>query len=349
MASLSTRPFREGDQEAVARLYLETFATAVGAEYWQWKYLRNPSGQVWIELAFDGDRCVGQYAMLPVLLSVRGETTPTLVALDNMVHPDYQRRGILKKLEAGLAARRPNDIPYYTFVNENSYPMYVKHFGWTWMGPLGVFMKPLGVDSLARRFAPLRLLSPAFAAYRSLYGNRANPLNATAIDDFDDGIAELWERNKARYGVTFDRSLRNLRWRFLDAPVAYEKYALRDASGLRGYAVVRIEEKFGLKIGWFLDLFLDAEAATGAGGGPALFSDALRAVEQHLLGRCDFLSMIAPAQAWERSCRRAGFRRVPSRLLPHQFYFCVRGNNSPHAAVLDREAWYFTWSLHDVL
>ncbi len=351
MDSIVTREFRSGDEAAILRLYRETFDTVVSEGYWRWKYLDNPSGKIYVELAFDRERCVGQYAMLPMSLSVDGKPCDVLVALDNMVHPDYQRRGILKRCEAGLARRRPGDIPYYTFLNENSFHMYVKHFGWTYMGELPVLLKPLGVDSLVRRSPAWKLLQPFFAAYRKLYSSRTGSIEACPVECFSAAVESLWQRVKDSPGVTFDRSSKWLDWRFVAAPVDYDILELRRSGELCGYAVVRVEEKFGLNIGWILDLLVDGLGGEDQAGPPQgqRFGEALLAVEERMSGRCDFLSLVAPRAGLSRSCRRVGFRRLPSRLLPHQFYFCTRANVDSAAAVVDREQWYFTWSLHDVL
>ncbi len=343
MNSLKIRKLLPSDGLAVTQLYFDTFGIKVDPSYWEWKYINNPSGQIYTELAFDDDRCVGQYAMLPMSICVDGVETDTLVALDNMVHPDYQRRGILKQLEKALAEDRPNNIPYFTFLNENSFPMYIKHFGWTYMGPLDVFMKPLGVRSLAMRNRAWGILNPFFAAYRRFHANRDNRLTAEPFTVFGEEIEALWNRTKASLGVTLNRSQRFLQWRFSEAPIAYEKYEIRDHGDLRGYAIVRMQEKFGLRIGWLLDLLVDNMDDVNT------YANALLAVEERLLDRCDFLSLISPSINYEKEVKHAGFKKVPKGFLPHQFYFCVRRNDYANVAVLDREHWYFTWSLHDVL
>lgn len=343
MNELTHRKFQRGDEEAILNLYRETFGHSISREYWEWKYLKNPSGKVFVSLAFDGARCVGQYAMLPNFLCVNGRETNTLVALDNMVHPDYQRRGILKKLEELLAAERPNDIPYYTFLNENSVEVYLKKFGWKWLGELEVMMKPLSVASLARRKPILWLAQPFVTMYASFNSRSATAVQAEPFEAFDADIEQLWQRNKPRIGVTMDRCSRVLDWRYNQSPVKYEKFKIFREGVLKGYVVVRLQEKFGANIAWVLDYFLDRDEPLYA------WRDALLAVENRLRGRCDFFSLLLPSKERRAAVKSAGYRRVPPKFLPHRFFFCVRQNEFPSADVLDKKNWYFSWSLHDTL
>jgi GNAT superfamily N-acetyltransferase len=343
MNELTYRKFQRGDEEAILALYRDTFGHSITREYWEWKYLNNPSGKVYVYLAFDGARCVGQYAMLPNFLSVNGAPVQTLVALDNMVHPDYQRRGILKKLEQMLAAERPDDIPFYTFLNENSFEVYIKKFGWKWLGDLDVMMKPLSVASLARRKPILWLAQPLVKAYAAFNSRAATAVAAEPFDTFDADVESLWQRNKSRVGVTMDRSTRLLDWRYNQSPVSYEKFKIVREGQVKGWVIVRVQEKFGANIAWVLDYFLDHDEPLYA------WRDALLAVENRLRGRCDFLSLLLPTKQQRAAIKSAGYRRVPPRFLPHRFYFCVRRNDYSNADVLEKQNWYFSWSLHDTL
>ncbi len=343
MNELTHRKFQRGDEDAILALYRDTFDHSITREYWEWKYLKNPSGKVYVYLAFDGARCVGQYAMLPNFLCVHGAEVNTLVALDNMVHPDYQRRGILKKLEELLAAERPANIPFYTFLNENSFEVYIKKFGWTWLGELEVMMKPLSVASLARR-KPILWLAQPFVKTCAWFNARAHTaVNAEPFETFDADIESLWQRNKARVRVTMNRSSRVLEWRYNRSPVKYEKFKILREGKAIGFVIARIQEKFGANIAWVLDYFLDE--------GEPLYAwrDSLLAIENRLRGRCDFLSLLLPNRERRAAIQSAGYRRVPPKFLPHQFFFCVRRNDSPHADVLEKRNWFFSWSLHDTL
>jgi hypothetical protein len=281
--------------------------------------------------------------MLPGFLCVNGAEVNALVALDNMVHPDYQRRGILKTLEQLLAAERPTQIPYYTFLNENSFEVYIKKFGWTWLGELDVMMKPLSVASLARRNPILWLAQPFVKAYARHHRRTQTAVSAVPFDRFDSELDALWQRNKLRLGVTMDRSPRLLEWRYNQSPVKYEKFKILQGATATGFVIVRIQEKFGANIAWVLDWFLDQSQP------PDAWRDSLLAVENHLRGRCDFLSVLLPGEAQRAAIHSAGYRRVPPRFLPHQFYFCVRRNDYPCADLLQKQNWFFSWSLHDTL
>lgn len=204
MSSLTYRYYQKGDELEILSLYRETFGQVIDPKYWEWKYLKNPSGKIYLSLAFDQDKCVGQYAMLPLSLCDYGYEIETLVALDNMVHPQYQRRGILQQLEQLLIARgMPTKIPYYTFLNEKSFDVYTKKFGWKYIGETAVYMKPTSMNSLAKRNPLWWIGQPLILIYQRFYRNSSNPIQALPFDEFDSEIDQIWQKNKAILGVTF--------------------------------------------------------------------------------------------------------------------------------------------------
>ncbi len=137
--------------------------------------------------------------------------------------------------------------------------------------------------------------------------------------------------------------MRYLKWRFEQSPVVYLQYRFETGDDLKGYAVVRIQDRFGTRICWVLDLFLEQL------GESSLYGDALLALQERVSGQCDFISLILPCKRHEKVIKSAGFRKVPQRLLPHRFFFCVRQNNYQNTDILGRDNWFFSWSLHDVL
>ena len=64
---------------------------------WDWQYRRNPNnpgGEPEIWIAREGPAIVGQYATMPVRLSVKGREVNGSWGMDVMVAPERQRRGL---------------------------------------------------------------------------------------------------------------------------------------------------------------------------------------------------------------------------------------------------------------
>jgi hypothetical protein len=280
--------------------------------------------------------------MLPMSLSDNGRSVDTLVALDNMVHPDYQRRGILKELEKLIVVDRPNDIPFYTFLNENSFYVYTQRFDWNYLGPIDVYFKPVSLST----FVAKNRLYKAFEIPVKLYSLIYRPnrkLGVERIDNYDQTIENLWINNRNNLGITFNRSVEYLNWRFIECPVDYVNLKIVDGGNVVGFVVLRIQKKFGFKICWIMDLLTDGEVEKEH------YRDILLAIQDIVKDKCDFITTLLPREDVKRSIKSAGYLKIPNMLFPHQFYFCVRQNGYHFPEINNIANWYFSWSLNDVL
>ena len=92
--------YRADDKRAVDALYRRVFGhdAAEGSRLrWDWQYRLNPNtaGQepeIW--LAREGPAIVGQYATMPVRLSLGGREVSGSWGMDVMVAPERQRQGL---------------------------------------------------------------------------------------------------------------------------------------------------------------------------------------------------------------------------------------------------------------
>jgi len=91
--------YRPEDRRAVEALYRRVFGTdAADASRlrWEWQYRRNPNnpgGEPEIWVAREGPAIIGQYATMPVRLSVKAREVKGSWGMDVMVAPERQRRG----------------------------------------------------------------------------------------------------------------------------------------------------------------------------------------------------------------------------------------------------------------
>ena len=336
------RKYEPGDEDSILQLHKTTFGNTLSKEYWNWKFLKNPAKKIYIYLAFDRSLCIGQYAMLPMSLCYNGRTVDTLIALDNMVHPKYQRRGILKDLEKLVVKDRPKDIPFYTFLNQNSFHVYTKKFGWVYLGTIDVYFKPISLNTFVatnRIYKPIEL---SFKLYNFFYRPKLK-LHLEKMDKPDKDIEYFWDKNRCKFGITFNRSTEYLNWRFFECPLKYENLKIKHAGEVVGLAVIRIQKKFGFKIGWVMDLITKGNYEEG------YYRDALLYIQNFVKEKCDFISILLPSENAKESLKSAGYRKIPQKLLPHQFYFCVRKNDYSCSMINEKKNWYFSWSLNDVL
>ena len=70
----------------------------------------------------------------------------------------------------------------------------------------------------------------------------------------------LWQTARAGYAMCVRRDAAYLRWKYLDCPhVRYDQLEARREGALCGFAVSRVAEHQGLKLGWILDLYSAAD------------------------------------------------------------------------------------------
>jgi GNAT superfamily N-acetyltransferase len=151
------RPYEAGDLGSV----LETLKSALGESpilkrtprLWAWKHEDNPFGPSLVLVAEVGGRVAGVRALMRWdLLLPDGTLLRCLRAVDTATHPDFERRGIFRRLtnEAVELARADGYDLIFNTPNDRSGAGYLT-MGWHRVGTIGVMVRPLlsrgaGVD-----------------------------------------------------------------------------------------------------------------------------------------------------------------------------------------------------------
>ncbi|MGD1957806.1 MAG: GNAT family N-acetyltransferase [Fulvivirga sp.] len=174
-------------------------------EYWKWKHIKNPFGESDVLLAYDGDLLVGVRAFMKWIWCKSGTELKSVRAVDTVTHPEYQGRGIFKKLTLQLVDECSTaDVSLiYNTPNAKSAPGYLK-IGWSKVGKLPVrvsFKKPINVIGN-------RIRNSGATEFMSLNDQKFD-LN---FSDFDPGMnsTSTW---------TTHRSKEFVQWRYKEVPV----------------------------------------------------------------------------------------------------------------------------------
>lgn len=111
-----------------------------GDAYLRWLYSDNPAGPV-VETNLDDDvGRGGHYAVVPVPLSIAGESVPAALSLNTAVHERARGGGVFTRLAEDtytLAAERGCKA-IIGVANANSTPGFLKRLGFSLLGPLPV-------------------------------------------------------------------------------------------------------------------------------------------------------------------------------------------------------------------
>jgi len=239
--------YRPEDKRGVEALYRRVFghdAADSSRLRWDWQYKRNPNNpgqepEIWI--AHEGPAIVGQYATMPVRLSLGGREVQGSWGMDVMVAPERQRQGLGEVLfrtwDRNVGASLGLGL------SDSSYRLFQK-LRWPDVGPVPMFVKPLTRRAFRRPTWPVglnRLVSALMLPVVKIVA-RSRPLAAEVrvIQRFDESFTTLWEELAPKFDFAVRRDAAYLNWKYVNAPhVRYSIAALRRDDRNIGYAVYR--------------------------------------------------------------------------------------------------------------
>lgn len=203
---------------------------------WNWKHVDNPYGESPVLLAFEGQTLVGVRAFMCWGWTDGKREYRALRAVDTATHPDFQGRGIFKKLTLQLLDEVKAEG--YDFIfntpNSKSMPGYLK-MGWEKAGKL-----------------PVRLKVFPF------FGKRARPQYGS-FDLADIADLSLFESIAPQSGPTYPKNY--LPWRYVDNPFI-QYYGFGSWSDeLKCLCIFRIKETPRYNELRICELFYEGEAA----------------------------------------------------------------------------------------
>lgn len=240
--TITTRQLGRSDVPAV----LELMRASLGEppllqrtpELFAWKHFDNPFGESIALVAEADDRIVGLRTMMRWdLTTPDGETIRAVRPVDTATHPDYQRRGIFRRLtEEAIDLARDGGIGLiFNTPNEKSGAGYLS-MGWKGIGPVGVMIRP---------------------SWRVVAGGKAEP---KAVEGFLRDPAPAWPFaavDRAPLGLRTPRTPEYAMWRFAGHPAA--RYHQVEAGG--SVAVVRPNVRNGRRELIVVDVYGDRPAS----------------------------------------------------------------------------------------
>jgi len=204
--------------------------------FFEWKHEQNPFGPSKAWVAVDGARIVAFRTFLEWRFDTERGPVRGVRAVDTATHPDYQGRGLFRRLtlHALEELRREGVAFVFNTPNAQSLPGYLR-MGWKEVGRPPVAMRPRSFASLTRT---LRARTAA-----SRWGEAASTGEpAPEVLAERDAVDELLASQPRERGVRTARSAEFLAWRYGFEPLAYRALtATRDARD--GFAIFRLRAR----------------------------------------------------------------------------------------------------------
>jgi GNAT superfamily N-acetyltransferase len=324
--------FSDDDQRPVLGLYRRVFgadaADAIRLR-WDWQYRRNPSAPATSPLAWvarEGPTVIGQFATMPVRLSVKGTEIQAAWGMDVCVTPERQRQG----LGAVLCQVWDHNVgaALGLGLSEASLQL-LRTLRWPSVGPVPLLVKPLTRRAVRRPGWPMwinRFVSAVTLPVVRVIA-RAKPLHADVVPvrQFGNEFTALWDRLAPRFDFIVRRDAAYLNWRFVEPPhVRYCCVALRRDDEVQGYAVYRhLREPRG-KVTLLVDFLADPDDEAG-------FETLLRWVDREARAAdSDKVRVLCQHHGLRHIMRRSGYFQIKSGIefvakvnaieLPPDFY-----------------------------
>ena len=240
MTVLSIRRAESDDRASILDLFraaLEWQAGDPNEELFEWKHRHNAFGESPSWVALDGDRIVGfRTFMRWRFADDEGKTYSAVRAVDTVTAPDYQGRGIFRRLTLQGVAELTlaGDRLVFNTPNVQSRPGYLK-MGWSVVRHLPVGMLPAGARGVTRMLnarVPAKLWSEPTTA-----GLPAGELLA------DRAVGEQLLRHAPSRGFRTDRTPDYLAWRTALAPLHYRVMPVSKGDWAEGAIIFRVRRR----------------------------------------------------------------------------------------------------------
>jgi GNAT superfamily N-acetyltransferase len=333
--------FRPEDRRQVDALYRRVFgpdAADANRLRWEWQYRFNPNVPpdgplIW--LAREGSTVVGQYATMPVRLSLGGREIDAAWGMDVMVSPERQRQGLGDQLFRTWD--RHVGASLGLGLSEASTRLFQK-LNWPSLGPVPCLVKPLSRRALRRPDWPMpvnRFVSYVTFPWVRVVA-RTRPLHGEVrlIRHFDERFTALWERIQGAFGFAVRRDASYLNWKYVQAPhVRYGIAALERAGDAAGYLVYRhVQEPRG-RVTLLVDFLADPADTSGVLTLLRWLDREARAADT------DKIRTFALHEGFRKLLRRSGYYPVKSSM---QFVAKVNALVVPPGFYKNTDTWHVT-------
>ncbi|RLB77340.1 MAG: hypothetical protein DRH15_11415, partial [Deltaproteobacteria bacterium] len=210
------RPYRQGDEKGILRLFKIAFGTERTIEHWTWKFKENPYGNLKIvEAVNEEGKLQAHYAGYPVPFYMSGSNPERMTAFqigDTMTDPSVRFSGIGRRSVLGRATYYFYDkfcveqVPFiYGFNTGKIKKLGERFLGYDYLEPISYFVKTLSQESRWQR------------AWNHI-ASTLRRLKVRLVDEITSEYDEFFEKVAGDYGLLVERSSRYLRWRYLDCP-----------------------------------------------------------------------------------------------------------------------------------
>ncbi len=319
------RPYAPGDEAGILALFRRVFGSTSTLEQWRWRTRQHPSGDALIFVTEEkqSGKLIGHIAAIPTDLKVGDFLRKGFFLVDSAVDRSYRGKGITAVLtlaiskgacekDGGFGFGLPNEQAYLPTLKTGAITLFT----------MSLFLKVLDWPKLLRT-----RLRPAFFAdaaggliqlFRRRKRRRSHErFSIEEASRFGGEADDLWQRSASQFPIAAVRTATTLNWRYFECPGSpYRAFSISADGKWQGYIVIRTLQKWGLKLGTVVDLFVDPDCAQA---GELLLCHAEAKFREE--GVEALWGLFAAPEQYRKLLRDAGFFKIPKLKGVRRFHF----------------------------
>lgn len=329
------RPYRQGDEGKILRLFHRVFGKERSLAHWQWKFRDNPEGAHIHVVETEAGEIVGHYAGIPARVIVEGRSFVFSQLVDTMVDRDY-RCGLKKP---GMFAQL-----FMKFAEDyGGHDRAAIMYGFPIPEALRIGQRLLGYVPLHQLEKLVRPVEGVL--YRTPWRRAMDKIHQVLVrvrdvDRFDASADRLWEECRRELRVATVRDARYLNWRYADCPdVKYKLLTAKSIMGTspQGIAVLRLDS-LGQGAGFLMDWLVPLRAKVAA---DQLLKRSLE--EAELAGLKELHAWMPPSSPWHQYLLDRGFQ-----VSDVKYFLVARTFTSDLPLEFINLRWYYTMGDSDI-
>lgn len=304
----------------------------------RWQYL-GPLGGAYISLAHNSlgpiDGPAALYTAFPVRFLVRGQKYLAVQSFDTLTLEKFRGQGLFTILANNLyeSLQTQGIDLVFGIPNGSSVKGFSKHLDWTFIDPLPMLARPIGLRYLLVR---AKVRSPHLHDTRLA----VRDLHIEEVENCPDDIDDLFSRISSRNFVGVVRNKEYLDWRLKRPGATYRLFTYRSSTGeLLAFGAYELILKHGCSLGYVMELMHDPSQ-------PHASRNLLRAMTAEMKSRgADLIfAWSMPTSPSRRPFRSNFYFPFPECMRPIELHLGFRKfNKSISDSELSRENWYISY------
>jgi hypothetical protein len=234
-------------------LYQDSFGKDKSLSEYKWMYEKGLYGFPFLFLMYEREsaRLVGAMTTYIRDIKIFNKEDRLLGGHDHMVHPDFQRKGLYKKiLFSSTDTFLKQHIKYWlTFPNNKSwgaFQKYTQNGEWDYqnVGQFYRFIKPLRLEEFFTN--RLHKYIPRIKWVNKLYRHHFLKQNQGHLDislinvkNFNEDFDQFWEDQKKEFKIILSRTTKYLNWRYIENPNIYVILKVIINQRMYGYCIYK--------------------------------------------------------------------------------------------------------------